>query len=46
MVFISDVNPSRAKNSHCRGIIMELDATIALIVKRPKAGGQSIIIKS
>ena len=46
MVFIREVSPSNAKNSHCRGIIIECEATIALIVKSPKAGGQSIITKS
>ena len=38
--------PSRAKNSDCSGTITELDATRELIVKKPRAGGQSIIIKS
>ena len=31
MVFIREFSPSNAKNSHCRGIIIECDATIALI---------------
>ena len=40
--FTSDEIPSRAKNSDWSGIIIELDATNALIVKSPSAGGQSI----
>ena len=38
----NDEIPSKAKNSDWRGIIIEWDATNALIVKSPSAGGQSI----
>ena len=37
--------PSSAKNSHCTGIITELEADNALSVIFDKDGGQSIIIK-
>ena len=43
-MFIKEEMPSRAKNSDCRGTITEPDATRELIVKKPRAGGQSIII--
>ena len=46
IVFISALNPSKAKNSHWSGTITELAATKLLIVNKPSAGGQSIKIKS
>ena len=46
MVLVRALKPSRAKNSHCRGIITDFEATSPFIVKSPNAGGQSIKIKS
>ena len=46
IVFIREESPSNAKNSHCSGIMIDVEATIALIVNRPRAGGQSIKTKS
>ena len=44
IVFSNCVIPSKAKNSHCTGIITELDAVNAFVVINPSEGGQSIII--
>ena len=46
IVLTKELNPSKAKNSHCNGTITEFDATRLLIVNNPSAGGQSIKIKS
>ena len=46
MVFISCVSPSKAKNSHCIGIITESAEVKAFTVSIPSDGGQSIKMKS
>ena len=46
MVLSNFPKPSKAKYSHCIGIITELDAASALRVSNPNDGAQSMMIKS
>ena len=46
MVFNNLPRPSKAKYSHCTGIITESDAVSAFTVIKPSDGEQSMKIKS